>query len=113
MMRYLALLLLAPWLLVLCWAYFNFPKGLPRTFARRLFDSGALLLAAGAAIAGAVLAFDAARIPAADSFGRASGAIWQQVLPALIGYGVCVALLALAMLLRHVIWRHASRERDK
>lgn len=104
-MRYLAILLLAPWLLVLGWAYFSYPKSLPRTAARRLFDLVALAAAATAAIECAMLGYDSARLPEAGSFGHTSGAIWQQVLPALIGYGACVGALALAMLLRHLIWR--------
>ena len=109
MLRYLALLLLAPWLLVLGWAYFTYPKGLPRTAARRAFDWLALVLAAIAAVASAGWGFEAAPPPQVDSFGRASGAIWQQVLPALLGYGACVAVLVLAMLLRFLLWRPARR----
>ncbi|KRF01825.1 hypothetical protein ASG87_09955 [Frateuria sp. Soil773] len=105
-MRYLAILLLAPWLLVLGWAYFAYPKSLPRTAARRSFDTVALLLAAVASIGCAVLGFEAAVVPQDNEFGRrVSGAIWQQVLPALNGYGVFIAVLALAMLLRYLIWR--------
>lgn len=103
-MRYLALLLLAPWLLILGWAYFAYPKSLPRTAARRLFDTLALLLAAGAAMGAAARGFDVATLPAVGQFGRASGAIWQQVLPALYGYGAFAAVLLLAMLLRHLVW---------
>lgn len=105
MLRYLALLLLAPWLLILAWAYFAYPKSLPRTTARRLFDWVALLLAAAAAALCAGYGFEAAPPPQVDAFGRASGAIWQQVLPALLGYGACVAVLGVAMLLRHLLWR--------
>lgn len=104
-MRYLAILLLAPWLLILGWAYWAYPKSLPRTAARRVFDLAALLLAAVAAVWCAVLGFEAAVVPQDNEFGRVSGAIWQQVLPALNGYGVFLAVLALAMLLRHLIWR--------
>ncbi|HEV2622898.1 MAG TPA: hypothetical protein VGU65_12510 [Frateuria sp.] len=105
MLRYLALLLLAPWLLILGWAYFAYPKSLPRTAARRLFDWVALLLAAIAAAMCAAYGFESAPPPQVDTFGRASGAIWQQVLPALLGYGACVAVLGGAMFLRHLLWR--------
>ena len=81
-MRYLAILLLAPWLLILCWAYWAYPKSLPRTSPTRL-DAVALLLALIAAARGAVIGFDRVELPVVDGFGRASGAIWQQVLPAL------------------------------
>ena len=109
MLRHLALLLLAPWLLILAWAYFAYPKSLPRTAARRLFDLAALLLAATAAVWCARLGFEAAPPPQVGAIGRASGAIWQQVLPALLGYGACVGVLTLAMGLRHLLWRRARR----
>lgn len=109
-MRHLALLLLAPWLLILGWAYFSFPKTLLRTAARRLFDLGALLLAGFAAVLSATAGFDAARLPGTSQFGRYSGAIWQQVLPALYGYGACVGVLVLALALRQLIWRRRSTE---
>ena len=103
-MRYLAILLLAPWLLILCWAYWAYPKSLPRTPVRRIVDAAALLLALIAAAHCAVIGFDRVELPVVDGFGRASGAIWQQVLPALYGYGAFTAVLVLAMLLRHLIW---------
>ncbi|WP_130617573.1 hypothetical protein [Dyella amyloliquefaciens] len=104
-MRYLAILLLAPWLLILGWAYWAYPKSLPRTSARRGFDMAALLLAAFAAVECAGAAFDTASVPAVGQYGPASGAIWQQVLPALYGYGACVVVLVLAMIVRHLLWR--------
>ncbi|RAO75779.1 hypothetical protein [Dyella jiangningensis] len=104
-MRYLAILLLAPWLLILGWAYWAYPKSLPRTSARRSFDLAALLLAAFAAVECASTAFDTASMPTVGQYGPASGAIWQQVLPALYGYGACVLVLVLAMIVRHLLWR--------
>lgn len=103
-MRYLAILLLAPWLLILCWGYWAYPKSLPRTSFRRIFDVVALLLALIAAAECAVIGFDRVELPTVDGFGRASGAIWQQVLPALYGYGAFTVVLVLAMLLRHLVW---------
>lgn len=104
-MRYLALLL-APWLLILGWAYASYPKSLPRTPARRLFDALALLLAFAAAACAGLLAHDAVPLPGLDEAGRrAGGAIWQQVLPALCGYGAFAGVLALALPLRHLLWR--------
>lgn len=104
-MRYLAIILLAPWLLILAWAYWAYPKSLPRTRARRAFDLAALLVSAVAALQCAVIGFEAAGVPEVGEFGPASGAIWQQVLPALYGYGACVLVLGVAMWLRHLIWR--------
>lgn len=103
-MRYLAILLLAPWLLILCWAYWAYPKNLPRTLIRRIFDVVVLLLALIVTVRAAAIGFDRVELPTVDGFGRASGAIWQQVAPALYGYGAFAAVLLLAMLLRYVIW---------
>lgn len=104
-MRYLALLLLGPWLVVLGWAYWAFPKTLPRTPARRGFDVLALIGAVVASVQAALLGYDAVALPAADAFGPKSGAIWQQVVPALYGYGAFLAVLALALIVRWFVWR--------
>lgn len=103
-MRFLSILLLAPWLLILCWAYWSYPKSLPRSPARRGFDALALLLAAVATVGAAVTGYDRVVLPVAGALGRPSGAIWQQVLPALYGYGAFTAVLLLALLLRQLIW---------
>ncbi|WP_266170440.1 hypothetical protein [Dyella subtropica] len=108
-MRYLAILLLTPWLLILGWAYWAYPKSLPRTSVRRTFDLVVLLLAAVAAVQSAVLGFEAATVPSVGQFGPSSGAIWQQVLPALYGYGACVVVLVVAMVVRYLIWRSKPR----
>lgn len=108
-MRFLAIALLGPWLLILCWTYWAYPKSLPRTRVRRGFDLAALLLALVAAVQSAVVAFDTVVQPSVDEFGRASGGIWQQVLPALYGYGAFAAVLLVATVLRHMIWRRRSR----
>jgi hypothetical protein len=106
-LRYLAILLLAPLWLILCWGYWAYPKSLPATSGRRIFDFVMLLLALIAAVQGALLGFDRAMLPEANEFGRVSGAIWQQVQPALYGYGAFTAVLVLAMVLRYGIWgRH-------
>lgn len=104
-MRYLALMLLAPWLVVLAWAYWHYPKSLLRNQTRRSFDVLALLAAAVASIQAALVAFDAVKLPAADQFGPKSGAIWQQVVPALWGYGAFVAVLVVALLVRQRVWK--------
>jgi hypothetical protein len=103
-MRYLALMLLAPPLLILCWGYWAYPKSLPRSVGRRVFDVATLLLALVTAVQCALLGFDRAALPSVDGFGRASGAIWQQVLPALYGYGAFAGVLVLAMVCRHLSW---------
>lgn len=108
-MRYLAILLLAPWLLVLCWAYWAYPKSLPRTSTRRAFDVVALGMTAFITVECAAIAFDSVTLPGRDALGHASGGIWQQVLPALCGYGAFTAAIVLALLLRHLVWGRRSR----
>ncbi|WP_199100902.1 hypothetical protein [Dyella sp. ASV21] len=109
-MRYLAILLLAPWLIVLGWAFWAYPKSLPRTRSRRAFDMAALLLAAFASVQCSVAAFDTASVPAVGQYGPASGAIWQQVLPALYGYGACMVVLLLALVVRQLVWRPQTHQ---
>lgn len=104
-MRYLAIMLLAPWLIVLGWAYWRYPKSLLTNGTRRSFDVLALLAAVTAAIQSALIAFDAVQLPAADQFGPKSGAIWQQVVPALWAYGAFVAVLVVALIVRQLVWR--------
>jgi hypothetical protein len=104
-MRYLALMLLAPWLIVLGWAYWQYPKSLLKNMTRRGFDVLALVAAMVAAIQSALIAFDAVELPAADQFGPKSGAIWQQVVPALWGYGAFVAVLVVALIVRQLVWK--------
>ncbi|MFA6230738.1 MAG: hypothetical protein WC617_11310 [Rhodanobacter sp.] len=108
-MRYLAILLLAPWLLILCGIFWVYPKELRRTAGRRLYDVLAVLLMSALAIGAALMAFDQVELPALGKMGRASGAIWQQVLPALCGYGAFTIGLVVAMWLRHVIWGRRAR----
>lgn len=103
-MRFLALLLLGPWLLILAWAYWAYPKSLAVTAGRRLFDAATLLLAVAAATWLAKIGYDGYVATQADEFGRHSGAIWQHVAPALYAYGGFSAVLVVAMLLRWFAW---------
>lgn len=103
-MRYLAIVLLLPWLLVICWAYWAYPKSLPSTRRRRSFDVVAMLLALAAAAQAAVFGFEAAVVPGMGQFGRDSGGIWQQVLPALYGYGAFLVVILLALIVRAKLW---------
>jgi len=103
-MRFLAILLLAPWLLVLAWAYWAYPKSLPRPAARRVFDAMAIVLAAVVAVALSLMAFDAVQVRQVGVFGPESGSIWKQVMPALYGYFSFMAVLALALWFRWMLW---------
>jgi hypothetical protein len=110
-MRFLALLLLGPWLLILAWAYWAYPKSLPRTAWRRLFDTIALVLSGIAAAWLAMIGYDGYVAVQADEFGRHSGAIWQHVAPALYAYGGFSAVLLVAALLRALVWGRSRNER--
>ncbi|MBB3225915.1 hypothetical protein FHW69_000505 [Luteibacter sp. Sphag1AF] len=109
-MRFLALLLLAPWLLILAWAYWSYPKSLIVNGTRRAFDVLALLAAALLSVQLTVLAFDSVEIRQVGQFGPESGGIWKQVIPALYAYGGFVAVLAAALLIRHLVWRRRKPE---
>lgn len=110
-MRYLALLLLAPVMLVLAWLYGYFPRQ-PRHAMRRLFDGVVLLLAVLLGVYLALLGFETTPVPAADGFGRPTGAIWKQVLPALYGYGAFSGVLALGLLGRFLLFRRSRHDRS-
>ena len=83
----LALILFAPWFLILSALYWLYPRQ-PRHAQRRLFDVVALLLA----FLGFVLSLH-------WSFGfadRSHGHLWPQILATSVGYGVFLLVLGLA-----------------
>ena len=87
----LALILFLPWVLILSVLFWWFPRQ-PRTWARRLFD---FLTLSAAALAFAV-AVHWAYAHADASYGR----MWKQVFATSVGYGVYLAALLLAYLIR-------------
>ena len=89
----LALLLFAPWFLLLGALFWWFPRQ-PRNARRKAFDLAALLVALGSSYAGMRLGY---ALGAAD---LASGAIWKQVLATLVAYGAFLFALTLAVPLR-------------
>lgn len=97
----LALLLFLPWFLVLGVLFWLYPRQ-PRNTARRWFDALAL---AGASLA-FVLAVQWAHGSADPGYGR----MWKQVFATTVGYGVFLAALLAAFLLRRRWLR--SREKD-
>ena len=87
----LALVLFAPWFVILSVLYWLYPRQ-PRNGARRGFDALALLLA----FAGCLLSLH-------WSFGfadRAHGHLWPQILATSVGYGVFLTVLTAAFFLR-------------
>jgi hypothetical protein len=87
----LALILFLPWFLILGVLFWMYPRQ-PRHAARRGFDVAALLLAA----VGFALSVQWAYASADPSYGR----MWKQVFATSVGYGVFLALMLLAFLLR-------------
>ena len=90
-MRWLALVLFTPPFAVLAWLYWQFPRALPRTPARRRYDIAALLLCLAATVGALWLSYDNARTPA-------TGPIWPQVLATLAVYHTFPLLLLVAWL---------------
>ena len=87
----LALILFAPWFLILSTLYWLYPRQ-PRNPARRRFDAIALLLAFAGCFASLHWSFDIAD--------RSYGPLWPQILATSVGYGVFLAVLAAAFFLR-------------
>lgn len=87
----LALILFLPWFLILGALYCWFPRQ-PRHRARILFDAVALLLS--------VAAFVISMYWSHAHADPAYGAMWRQVLATALGYGVFLAVLTVAFLVR-------------
>jgi len=87
----LALILFAPWFLILSALYWMYPRQ-PRNAARRAFDGLSLLLAFVGCLLGLHWSFGSAD--------RSHGHLWPQILATSVGYGVFLAVLAAAFFLR-------------
>ena len=87
----LALILFLPWFLILGALYWIYPRQ-PRHAARVMFDIAALALS--------VVAFVASIHWSHDNASGGHGRIWPQVLAGSLGYGVWLAGVTLACLVR-------------
>jgi hypothetical protein len=100
----LAILLLAPWLVILAWAYWRFPRSLPRPRGRRRFDTAIVLLSVIAAIALAHVGYlSTVNLPHQGTIG-----VWQMVAPVLYAYGGFSLVLFLGLWLRRMRWGRSS-----
>ena len=90
-MPVLALILFAPWFLILSVMYWVYPRQ-PRDARRRLFDAVALLVAFVAFVSSLHWSFGIAD--------RSHGHLWPQILATSVGYGVFLAVLTAAFFLR-------------
>ena len=89
----LAFILFLPWFAILGALYCLFPRQ-PRHARRRLADLAVLVVAGALSIAAMRWGFDAV----ADSVG--GGRIWQQIVATLAAYGVFLAILTVAIVVR-------------
>ncbi|HJR13042.1 MAG TPA: hypothetical protein VJ833_04010 [Rhodanobacteraceae bacterium] len=100
MARFIALLLIGPWLVVLGWLYWMYVRRRVANGVSARFDAAVLVIAAVATIGCTAAGYDAA-------LGH-GGAIWKQVAAALAAYaGFNVVLLV--GLLRHWLAHRRSR----
>ena len=92
----LALLLFAPWFLILSVLFWVYPRQ-PRTMKRRLYDLAALVLA--------LVAFIATMRWAHGYADRQYGQMWPQILATSVGYGVYLLVLTVAVFVRRALFR--------
>ena len=90
----LALILFAPWFLILSVLFWVYPRQ-PRNGRRRLFDIAALLLS--------LLAFIATLRWSHSYADRQHGQMWPQILATSAGYGVYLLALAIAVVVRRAL----------
>jgi hypothetical protein len=111
-MRYLSLLLLGPWLILLAWVYWAILKRSRMTWQWHVYDMAVIVAALLAACGCAVMAFDDIAVQVVGSFGRESGGIWKQVMPALYGYGAFAAVMIAGIVVRWLFVRWKSNHRN-
>jgi len=87
----LALILFLPWFAILGALFWMFPRQ-PRGASRKLFDGIALLLA----FTSFLLSLYWSHAAADPVYGK----MWQQILATAVGYGVFLAVLAVAFFVR-------------
>ena len=92
----LALILFAPWVLILSVLFWLYPRQ-PRNAKRRLFDALALLLA--------LVAFVATLRWSHGYADRQYGEMWPQILATSAGYGVYLLVLTVAVFVRRALFR--------
>jgi hypothetical protein len=95
----LALILFLPWFLILGALYWLFPQQ-PRNAARIAFDLAALALS--------VVAFVIAIHWSQDIADTRYGRMWPQVLATSVGYGVFLAIMTAAFLVRRAWLRRTG-----
>lgn len=92
----LTLILFLPWFLILAALFWIYPRR-PRGFARRLYDLAAVVLS--------LALFVASLYWVQDIADPAHGRMWQHILATAVGYGVFLAAMLAAFLLRALLFR--------
>ena len=92
----LTLILFLPWFLILVALFWFWPRE-PRGLARRLYDIVATLLSLAVFVASLYWVQDVAD--------PAHGRMWKQILATALGYGVFLAAMLVAFLLRALLFR--------
>jgi hypothetical protein len=96
MARFIALLLIGPWLVVLGWLYWLYARRRAARGVSARFDAGVLLASAVAAVACTAIGYEAA-------LGH-GGAIWKQVAAALGAYAGFTLVILFGLM-----WHRANR----
>lgn len=99
-MRWLAIILFAAWFAILIWAYRMFPKSLPRTSARDVFDACVIGLTLILSV-WAMLAYHDANVGVGNS-------VWKQIAASTAIYGAFLGSLLIAVLVLARIWSPAQ-----
>ena len=97
---YLALILFAPWFLILGWAYWSFPRAHVAPPHRRAFDAGVLVVALVLSTAAMLWSFGL-------EYGSV-GSLWPQVIATLAAYHAFLLVLGVGWFLRGR-WHGAPR----
>ncbi len=100
-MPYLALILFLPWFLILGVLFVIYPR-VPRTPARRIFDLATLALAGVGSFIGMRWAYQTAD--------TSVGMMWQQIFATLVAYGIFLAVMTIALIVRLPLLRHRLDE---
>jgi hypothetical protein len=95
-MPYLALILFAPWFVILGALFWAYPRQ-PRTAARRLFDAATLLIAGVGSFLGMNWGYRTADIDVVVQ--------WRQLFASLMAYAVFMGVMTVAGIVRHRLLR--------
>jgi hypothetical protein len=110
-MRFLSLILFLPTFAILLWIYWKFPRGLPVTRRRRLFDGVASVVALVSAIVAVAWAISPEEaVLGSTKVANQYGPLWPQILAVLAAWHVFPILLGVAWFIRGRLFGSRSGE---